>query len=95
MDYKKSYDYTISNCKNCIKVPIPGTTEHKLKPKLFLKCSVQELHIDLVKEPNDGGCAAARKNGKIVVSATVPFYIILPQVHKVSDKYKTIQEKEY
>ena len=50
--------------KDCIKIPIPGTTECDIEPKLLLQCSVRELHNDLVKEANDGGCAAAQRMTK-------------------------------
>ena len=74
--------------KDFIKIPIPGTTEHEMKPKLLLQCSVRELHNDLVKNPADGGCAAAQPNGKIIVSDTALHYMMPPQVRKFSNKHK-------
>ena len=74
--------------KDCIKIPIPGTTDHEIKPKMLLQCSVRELHNDLVKDSNDGGCSAARKDGKIIVSDTALRYMMPPQVRKFSKKHK-------
>ena len=64
-------------------------TEPQLVPKWLLRVSVRELHNSLVSDPNDGGMRDARdEDGKIIIIDSTLRLLLLPQLKKMSTRYK-------
>jgi hypothetical protein len=56
--------------------------------KLLIEISVRELHNDLISPASDGGLAAARVDGKVIISDTALRYLLPPQLKPMTEKHK-------
>ena len=66
-------------------------TEPQLVPKLLPQVSVRELHNSLVSDPNDGGIKDDRDgDDNVIISHYILRSLLLPQLKKMSERYKVM-----
>ena len=72
-----------------LKVVLDDQSEPQLVPKLLLQVSVEELHNNLVSDPNDVGLKDARdEDGKIIISDSTLRSLLPPQLKQMYARYK-------
>ena len=80
MRHPSVFESPIKN--DCVKINVPGEPEPVSVPKLLLACSIRELHNDLAKDPDNGGLAEARKDGKLIIGDSALRYLLPHQLKK-------------
>ena len=91
MDNTSSPSFQSQIYNDCLKVLLDDQTEPQLFPKLLLQVSIRELHNLLVSYPNGVGIKDARdEDGNIIISDSILYSLLPPQLKQISARYKVM-----